>query len=146
MRTVRSDILSNRALRQSDDSRNNKMSPQLKPSACVPGSMDRMQFFASSRRERTDATGTDSKRDTPNFSECQSSVYQMSAMRRYTHARVVQTSCNLPLLSSRQDKSQHFKNAVIAAFKTTVTSAVGRADTWCGGSWKGKTSGSISAR
>jgi hypothetical protein len=146
VRTSRSDILSNRALRQSDDSRNNKMSPQLKTSPCVPGSMDRMQFFASSRRERTDPTGSDSNRDTPNFSECQSSVYQISAMRARILARVVQTSCNLPLLSSRQDKSQHFNNAVIAAFKTTVTSAVGRADSRCGGSWKGKTSGSISGR
>jgi hypothetical protein len=32
MRTARSDILSNRAFRQGDDSRNNKMSPQLKRS------------------------------------------------------------------------------------------------------------------
>jgi hypothetical protein len=46
----------------------------------VPGSIARVQFFASSRRERTDATCRDSKRDTSNFSECQSSVYKMSMM------------------------------------------------------------------
>src|SRR6266436_3900828 len=81
MRTALSNILSNRAFRQGDDSKNNKISPQYKTSPHVPGNTANMQFLASSRRERADETGRDSKRDTPNFSECQSSVCQMSMMR-----------------------------------------------------------------